>query len=265
MSKAKGKLAEKEKECSSISMADISSLLDEHRAALSADFKSSFESLASTLDSIQSTINDHGERIDSIEVNATSVDQRLQQLEGAYTALQKDNDLLKQKVADLEGRSRRQNIRIIGLPESIEGPRPSAFFSQLLIDVLGPEVLTSPPEIDRAHRSLAPKPAPGGKPRPVILRFHRFQVKDLIIREARKRGVLHYKGHPIRMFDDYSPEVLKQRAEFRGSMAELYKRGYKPALLYPARLRITQPNGDKTWLLSASDAVKFVQDLNTNS
>lgn len=67
------------------------------------------------------------------------------------------------------------------------------------------------------------------------------------------------------MFDDYSPEVLKQRAEFRGSMAELYKRGYKPALLYPARLRITQPNGDKTWLLSASDAVKFVQDLNTNS
>lgn len=167
MSKAKGKLAEKEKECSSISMADISSLLDEHRAALSADFKSSFESLASTLDSIQSTINDHGERIDSIEVNATLVDQRLQQLEGAYTALQKDNDLLKQKVADLEGRSRRQNIRIIGLPESIEGPRPSAFFSQLLIDVLGPEVLTSPPEIDRAHRSLAPKPAPGGKPRPV--------------------------------------------------------------------------------------------------
>lgn len=270
MSKAKGKHAEKDKESSStasISMADISSLLDEHREALSADFKSSFESLASTLDSIHSTITDHGQRIDSLEVNTTSVDQRLQHLEGAYSALQKDNELLKLKVADLEGRSRRQNIRIIGLPESIEGPRPSTFFSQLLVDVLGTEVLTSPPELDRAHRSLAPKPAPGGRPRPVILRFHRFQVKDVVIREARKRGVLLYKGHMIRLFDDYSPDVVKQRAEYRGPMTELYKRGFKPALLYPARLRITLPNGDKTWLQSATDAVKFIQDqdLNKNS
>ncbi|KAA8577685.1 hypothetical protein FQN60_011512, partial [Etheostoma spectabile] len=31
-------------------------------------------------------------------------------------------------------------------------------------------------------------------------------------------------------------------------MAEPYKRGYKPALLYPAKLCITLPNGKKTWL-----------------
>lgn len=122
--------------------------------------------------------------------------------------LQKVNDLLKHKVPDLEACSKRPKIQIIGLPESIEGPRPSAFFSQLQIDVLGPEVLTSPPEVDRAHQSLTPKPAPGGKPRPFILRFHPFQVKDLVIREARKRGVLQYKSHTICMFDDYSSDVL---------------------------------------------------------
>ncbi|KAG7259613.1 hypothetical protein CRUP_013395 [Coryphaenoides rupestris] len=92
-------------------------------------------------------------------------------------------------------------------------------------DVLGTEMLTSPPELDRAHRSLAPKPAPRGKSRPVILRFHRFQIKDLVIREARRRGELIYKGHRIRFYDDYSPDVLKLRAEFKSSMAELYKRG----------------------------------------
>lgn len=57
----------------------------------------------------------------------------------------------------------------------------------------------------------------------MILRFHRFQVKDVVICEARKRGVLLYKGHTIHLFDDYSPDVLKQRAEYRGPMAELYK------------------------------------------
>ncbi|KAJ4944614.1 hypothetical protein JOQ06_013157, partial [Pogonophryne albipinna] len=244
MSKAKGKQAEKDKGCPaptpsittastpSITLADISLLLDGHRAALTADFKSSFESLTST------------------------------QLENACSALKGDNETLKTKVADLEGRSRRQNLRIIGLPESIEGPRPSAFFSQLLVDIVGTEILASPPELDRAHRSLAPKPAPGGRPRPVILRFHHSQIKDLVIREARRQGELNYKGHKIRLYDDYSPDVLKQRAEYRSPMAELYKRGYKPALLFPAKLRITLPNGDRTWLMSAPEAVKFVQDLN---
>ncbi|KAL3044380.1 hypothetical protein OYC64_012797 [Pagothenia borchgrevinki] len=259
MSKAKGKQAEKGKgspsaSTPSITLADISLLLDEHRAALLIRVSDIYPG--------QHTLHYHRQRIHSLEANATEVEQRLQQLEDAYSALKGDNETLKTKVADLEGRSRRQHFRIIGLPESIEGPCPSAFFSQLLVDTLGTEILASPPELDRAHRSLAPKPAPGGRPRPVIPRFHRFQIKDLVIREARRQGELNYKGHKIRLYDDYSPDLLKQRAEYRSPMAELYKRGYKPAFLFPAKLRITLPNGDRTWLMSAPEAVKFVQDLN---
>ncbi|KAF3848746.1 hypothetical protein F7725_015243 [Dissostichus mawsoni] len=172
----------------SVTLAELSSLLAEQRKAISADFKSSFEALTTTLDGLNSTVAGHGERIGSLEDNSNEVDRRLQHLENACSTLQQDNVLLKTKLADLERRSRRQNIRIIGLPESLEGPRPTAFFSQLLVDVFGKEVLSSPPELDRAHRSLAPKPAAGDKPRPVIVRLHRFQVKDLLIREARRRG-----------------------------------------------------------------------------
>lgn len=56
---------------------------------------------------------------------------------------------------DLEACSRRNNIRIIGLPESIEGTHPIEFFTGLLVEVLGDQVLTSTPELDRAHRALA--------------------------------------------------------------------------------------------------------------
>ena len=142
--------------------------------------------------------------------------------------------MLKTKVANLEGPSRCQNIRIITLPESLEGPRPTTLFSELLVDGFGTEVLPSPPELDRPHRSLAPKPATGDKPRPVILCLHFFQVKDLLIREARSRGDLFYKEHKIRLYEDYIRDILKKRAEYKCSMAELYKRGYKPVLLYPA-------------------------------
>uniref|UniRef100_A0A087XD28 L1 transposable element RRM domain-containing protein n=1 Tax=Poecilia formosa TaxID=48698 RepID=A0A087XD28_POEFO len=225
----------------SITIADISSLLSSQKEALSAEFKLSFESLNSTLDS-NATMTYHGQRICSLEDNVEKV----------CANLQKENEMLRAKVVDLEGRSRRQNIRIVGLPEHIEGPRPSSFFSKLLTEVLGKDTLPSPPEIARAHRTLAPKPAPGSRPRPVILRFHRFQEKDLIIREARKRGALSYQGHRIRFYDDYSPEVVKQRGEYSGAMTELHKRRYKPALLFPAKLRITLPNGDKKWLPSAA-------------
>ena len=192
----------------SIIMPELSTLLEEHRKALSADFKSSFEALTTTLDGLHSTVTDHGQRISSLEENANEVDLCLQQLETACSTptLQHDNESLKAKLADLEGRSRRQNIRIIGLPESLEGSIPTTFFSQLLVDVFGMEVLSSPPELDRAHWSLAPKPATGHKPRPVIIRLHRFQVKHMLIREARRRGDLH----KIQLYDDYSPDVLKR-------------------------------------------------------
>ncbi|MEQ2214045.1 hypothetical protein XENOCAPTIV_027176 [Xenoophorus captivus] len=81
----------------------------------------------------------------------------------------------------------------MGLPEDVEGPLPSLFYSQLLVEVLGSQVLSSLPELDRAHRSLS----------------------DLI-----------YNGHRVRFYEDYSPDVVKSRAEFKAVMTELYKRGY---------------------------------------
>ncbi len=190
MSKGKGKQWKKiEKPSSSsgtsVTLAEISALHEELRASLAADFKDSFESLDTKLDNIHSTVAAQDQRIGSLESRLTEVDQRLDYLEVACSGLRKDNEWLRAKASDLEGRSRWQNVRIMGLPESIEGPRPTIFFSQFLVEVFGHQILSSPPELDRAHRIPAPKPASGQRPHPVILRFHRYQVKDLVIRESR--------------------------------------------------------------------------------
>jgi len=55
----------------------------------------------------------------------------------------------------------RNNIRIIGIPEGKEGPRPSDFIAQLLTEALSlPEQLL----IDRAHRISRQKPKPKDPP-----------------------------------------------------------------------------------------------------
>ncbi len=157
---------------------------ERHRASLAADFKSSFASLETKLDKIQAVVSGQGQRITDLESNAEEVSQHLQQLEATCSAMQEDNKWLKSKLSALEGRIRRQNIRILGLPESVEGSRPTAFFSQPLLDVLGKQIFPSPQELDRAHHSLAPKPGPRDRPCPIIICFHRYQMKDLVMREA---------------------------------------------------------------------------------
>lgn len=244
-----------------LTAAHVSDLLEELRAKISGDIKSSFDTLDTKLDKIQADVSGHGQRISDLESNAEDVSLRLEQLEATCATLQEDNKSLKSKLSDLEGRSRRQNLRIVGLPESVEGPRPTAFFSKLLVEVFGDQTLSSPPELDRAHRSLIPKPAPGERPRPVIIRFHRFQIKDLVMREARKLGTVEYRGHKLRFYEDYTAEVMKKRAEYKNVMAELYNRGLRPSLLFPAKLRVTLPGGEKRWLTSVSEAANFIQSL----
>lgn len=252
-------------EATQISMSALTSLLEDHcksiSSALSFELKESFASLESKLDAIQSVVSDHGERIASLEEHANSNEDRFQALETAYAELTETCAKLKAKNTDLEGRSRRNNIRVVGMPES-EGPRPTAFFSKALAEIFGDEVLQTPPELDRAHRSLAAKPPHGGRPRPVIICFHRHQIKELVIREAHKRrNDLKFQDNPIRIYEDFSPEVQEQRAAYRNIMATLYNQGLRPALLYPARLQITNRDGSKKRFSSLEEATSVIRSL----
>lgn len=61
------------------------------------------------------------------------------------------------------------------------------------VEVLGGQVLTSTTELDCVHRALTSKPGLGEKPRSVVICFHKFQTRDLVVRESRKmRGRLWY-------------------------------------------------------------------------
>ncbi|KAJ4936530.1 hypothetical protein JOQ06_001120 [Pogonophryne albipinna] len=178
-----------------LSMAGIAGLLEDHRRALSADFKSAISTLEAKLDRIQATVSEHGQTIASLESNANLQDERMLGLEATCATLTDSNVKLLAKVADLESRSRRNNIRIVGLPESIEGPHPTTFFPKLLMEVFGEAVLDSPPECDRAHRSLTDKPKPGQRPRPVIIRVHRYQQKEKIIPGQERQATVPRYAH----------------------------------------------------------------------
>ncbi|KAI4829745.1 hypothetical protein KUCAC02_001418 [Chaenocephalus aceratus] len=54
--------------------------------------------------------------------------------------------------------------------------------------------------------------------------------------------------------------IVEQRREYQEVMSELYQRGFKPALLFPARLNITLKDGARKRLSSVSEAKDFIAD-----
>ncbi|CAM4609735.1 unnamed protein product [Leuciscus chuanchicus] len=119
--------------------------------------------------------------------------------------------MLKSKLNDLEGRSRRNNIRIVGIPEGAEKGRPTEFVAELIKQLF--EDFSDPPVIDRAHRVPQPKPPEGAKSRAIIARIHYFQDKERILR-LRQGRQLEYQGRKVLFFPDYTAEVMEQRRSF---------------------------------------------------
>lgn len=199
-----------------------------------------------TLGSLTEAVSAHDARIDSLE-------SALKKMEGVNTALQ-------QKIEDLEGRSRRNNIRIIGVPEGAEGTRPTDFVAELLPKLLGEENFNLPLVVDRAHRSLQPRPADGARPRPIIARIHLFQVKEKIMQLRRLHGPLQFRSNKVWIFPDYTSSVMERRKQFVEVLRELRNLKIKHSLRYPARLHI-ELNGQSHTFTASADAKAFMSSV----
>lgn len=140
----------------STALANIVKMLEEHRASIAADFKATFAALELRLDKMQRTVTENGQQMDLLESHAELQAQRIQA--ERCVILANSNTKLTAKTIDLESHSPRNNVRIIGFPESIEGPRPTSSFGDLLAEVLSNQILQSPHELDQAHRALTAKP-----------------------------------------------------------------------------------------------------------
>ncbi|KAF3844248.1 hypothetical protein F7725_013589 [Dissostichus mawsoni] len=91
-----------------------------------------------------------------------------------------------QKIADLEDRNRRCNIRVYGLHEDAEGDAPVQFLEHM-IPTWFPALKQLKPEIERAHRIFCGgPPTEGERPRAFIFCCLRFSTRQAILREARK-------------------------------------------------------------------------------
>ena len=76
----------------------------------------------------------------------------------------------------------------------------------------------------------------------------KFQDKDRILKAAREKQEVTYKGAPIRLAADFSMETLQGRREWQEIFQVMRTRGLQPRLLYPSRLSIKMEGQIRSFL-----------------
>jgi hypothetical protein len=77
----------------------------------------------------------------------------------------------------------------------------------------------------------------------IIIKIPNAQNKEKILKAVREKGQVIYKGRPIRITSDFSPETMKARRSWADVIQTLREHKCKPRLLYPEKLSITT-NGE---------------------
>lgn len=136
---------------------------------------------------------------------------------------------LQAQVEDLDNRSRRNNLRLRGIPESVTELMPAAskLFQSLLPD--------NPPSsfmCDRINRAVRPKPPPDKPPRDIILCMKDFITKENILRASRNSHNIELNGTKIQIFPDISQATLERRRKMKNHI-------YSAICLYKIQIGIS--------------------------
>ena len=131
------------------------------------------------------------------------------------------------------------NIHIIGIPEGEEEEQGIENLSEKIMMENSPNLMREKvTQIQESQRVPSKRNPKRPTARDIIIKMAKFQGKDRILKAARGKKEVTYKGAPIRLATDFSMETLQDRREWQKIFQVMRSRGLQPTLLYPEKLSI---------------------------
>uniref|UniRef100_A0A8C5PYF3 Uncharacterized protein n=1 Tax=Leptobrachium leishanense TaxID=445787 RepID=A0A8C5PYF3_9ANUR len=163
------------------------------------------------------------------------------------------------KLDDLHIRSRRQNLRIRGVPETETATR--RYLVGLFNFLLGAREV-HPEDLARAHRALRPTPtSPDEPPRDIICCLSSFTLKERIYLSARAQRTWDFRGARISIFNDLSPTTFQARRFLRPVTQVLQREKIPYRWGYPLSLSVRHNNLTLS-IRTPEDVSQFMRSLN---
>ncbi len=116
------------------------------------DFSVQFTGIMSAIQEVKQEVKDFSNRLTTAEQWISDTEDQVSGLQYTVDTLQQQVKTFGEKLEDQENRSRRNNVRIVGLPEGVEGSDVVGFIEKWLPEVLGPDKFSGPVINERAHR-----------------------------------------------------------------------------------------------------------------
>lgn len=231
-------------------------LLSQFKSEVAADFRA-------MLQSCQKSVDELGERTDHLETKMGEVVGSHNDLINSHDALQAEVLALRDKVSDLEDRSRRNNLKIRGIPETVSASELHSFTVDLFKKLL-PTAQTLDLLIDRIHRLPKSKNAPEGAPRDVLMRIHYFHIKEALLRAARPSAESAAALGDLQLYGDLSQATLAKRRSFHQVTSSLRKANISYRWGFPTRLLIFH-DGSTVSFTSPEDGIKWLSRWNVSA
>ena len=96
-------------------------------------------------------------------------------------------------------------------------------------------------------------------PRHIIIKLPKIKDKDRILKAAREKETVTYKGVPVRLSTDFSKEIFQARRGWKEVFKVMKGKDLHPRLLYPAKLSFRMEGQTKCF----SDKVKLKEFIIT--
>ena len=107
------------------------------------------------------------------------------------------------------------------------------FKIQFYFPKMGKEIATQVQETQRVPNRINPR---RNTPRHILIKLTKIKHKEKILKAAREKQQITYKGIPIRITADLLTETLQARREWQDILKVMKEKNLQPRLLYPARI-----------------------------
>lgn len=235
---------------------------------------SKIDSLRPSLEKMDDSLHMLGDQVNEIQLRVSANEDNIAELVKRVKLLEKENTDLKAWTEDAENRSRRSNLRFIGIPEKAEAKDILGFMGHLIPQLLGETNFSVPPTIERCHRIGIMDNVNAKGPRPILVKFQHFQDKLKIMKLARdKKDLLQYKARAVNqegslkevrvyIYPDFSAGVVQRRREFDTVKKKFRDRDIEYGLIFPSTLRVTHA-GKKHLFHTPGEAEKFLDVISS--
>jgi hypothetical protein len=158
---------------------------------------------------------------------------------------------------------KRPNLRIMGIKEGEEVQAKGMYniFNKIITENFPNLRKSMPIQVQEASRTPNRPDQNRTTPQHIIIKTTSSETRERILKAAREKKQITYKGKPIKITAHFSTETLKARTAWGEVFWALNENNFNPRILYPAKLSFKIHGAIKVF----HDNQKLKQSMTTKS